>query len=184
MRAIDTSATSTGVTTTLYRMYDASGTLLYVGISNRPLDRKGQHKSHQPWWTEIVSMTLEHYPTRQEALTAETRAIVGECPRYNKAGTPTYEREARVSRMRPPREMPPVVRHLSHPVPATRHTPTGRLMGLREIETRMEVSRQRVHQLTEHKTFPAAYDVIKAGRIWLAEDVEAWIAEHRPPSAS
>lgn len=58
----------------------------------------------------------------------------------------------------------------------TEHAATGRLMGLQEIEKRLGVSRQRVHQLTEQASFPAAYDVIKAGRIWLAEDIEAWIA--------
>ncbi|SNQ47087.1 Transcriptional regulator, AlpA family (fragment) [Frankia canadensis] len=48
-------------------------------------------------------------------------------------------------------------------------------MGLREIEDKLGVSRQRAHQLTEHPSFPAAYDVIKAGRIWLAEDIDTWM---------
>jgi predicted DNA-binding transcriptional regulator AlpA len=53
-------------------------------------------------------------------------------------------------------------------------------MGLREIEKRLGISRQRAHQLTEHQRFPPAYDVIKAGRIWKTEDVDRWIAENRP----
>ncbi len=64
------------------------------------------------------------------------------------------------------------------------HRPTGRLMGLWEIEKKLGVSRQRVHQLTEHPAFPVAYDVIKAGRIWLAEDIEAWMqTTGRAPAA-
>lgn len=57
----------------------------------------------------------------------------------------------------------------------TEHKSTGLLMGLQEIEKRLGVSRQRVHQLADHPNFPAAYDVIKAGRIWRTEDIEAWM---------
>ena len=60
------------------------------------------------------------------------------------------------------------------------HKPTGRLMGLREIGARLNVGRQRAHQITTHPTFPDAHDVIHAGRVWLTEDVEAWIAVRRP----
>jgi hypothetical protein len=161
-----------GTITTLYRMYDEAGTLLYVGISNRPLDRKGQHKHDKPWWTEVATMTLEHYPTRQAAAHAEAIAIAGEAPRYNKAGTPDFEQARHAPRARLVAEAPVIARLFSHPEPDTRHRPTGLLMGLQEIEKKLGVSRQRVHQLTDHPNFPPAYDVIKAGRIWRTEDIE------------
>lgn len=54
------------------------------------------------------------------------------------------------------------------------------LMGPREIEDRLGVSRQRVYQLTSRVDFPAPYDEIATGRVWKIEDVERWITDHRP----
>lgn len=67
---------------------------------------------------------------------------------------------------------------------AGRHPPTGRLMGLQEIEKLLGVSRQRVHQLTQHPRFPDAFDALKGGRYWLTEDIEEWMrATGRTPTA-
>jgi prophage regulatory protein len=54
------------------------------------------------------------------------------------------------------------------------------LMGAREIEARLGVSRQRVQQLAARPDWPAPYDELAMGKVWRKEDVEAWIAEHRP----
>ncbi|WP_322749088.1 MULTISPECIES: DNA-binding protein [unclassified Frankia] len=55
-------------------------------------------------------------------------------------------------------------------------------MGTAEIAASLGVSRVRVHQIvTTDPSFPAPLDEIKAGKIWRADDVERWIAEHRPP---
>jgi prophage regulatory protein len=54
------------------------------------------------------------------------------------------------------------------------------LMGAREIENRLGVSRQRVQQLVARPDFPAPYDELAMGKVWLREDVERWIAAHRP----
>lgn len=54
------------------------------------------------------------------------------------------------------------------------------LMGSREIEKRLGVSRQRVYQLTTRADWPAPYDELAMGKIWLKSDVEEWIATHRP----
>ena len=54
------------------------------------------------------------------------------------------------------------------------------LMGAREIEDRLGVSRQRVQQLTARTDWPAPYDELAMGKVWRIEDVEAWISEHRP----
>jgi prophage regulatory protein len=52
-----------------------------------------------------------------------------------------------------------------------------------DIARRLGVSRNRAQQLMARPTFPDAFDELPVGRIWLAADVEAWIAEHRPPVA-
>lgn len=74
------------MTTTLYRMFDAAGQLLYVGISARALGRWEAHRHDKSWWSEVDRITVEHFPSREEALAAETAAIIAERPRYNIAG--------------------------------------------------------------------------------------------------
>jgi prophage regulatory protein len=54
------------------------------------------------------------------------------------------------------------------------------LMGAREIEERLGVSRQRVQQLIARPDWPAPYDELAMGKVWLIEDVEAWIKTNRP----
>lgn len=58
------------------------------------------------------------------------------------------------------------------------------LMGAREIEARLGVSRQRVQQLIARPDWPAPYETLAMGKVWRAEDVEAWIRENRPDAAS
>ena len=69
--------------TTLYRMFDRDGALLYVGISSNLDQRLGQHERGKPWWSQVVTMRIEHYPTRAHAAAAERNAIVHEKPRWN-----------------------------------------------------------------------------------------------------
>lgn len=68
-------------------------------------------------------------------------------------------------------------------VPA-KSRPTFALMGSAEIGRRLGgISRTRVYQLTQRRNFPAPYAELDMGNVWLADDVEAWIAEHRPDIA-
>lgn len=54
------------------------------------------------------------------------------------------------------------------------------LMGAGEIRDRLGgISRQRVQQLIARDTFPEPYDVLQMGKVWLIDDVEKWIREHR-----
>ncbi len=54
-------------------------------------------------------------------------------------------------------------------------------MGQQEIRARLGYSRQHVGVIINSKGFPdPVVSYLAMGRIWLAEDVEAWIAEHRP----
>jgi prophage regulatory protein len=62
--------------------------------------------------------------------------------------------------------------------------PTFRLMGAQEIGKRLGgVSRERVYQITQRRTFPEPYQRLAMGFVWLEVDVEAWIAKNRPELA-
>lgn len=69
--------------TTLYRFYDASGRLLYVGIAGNPGRRFNEHSRDKGWWANVTRSTMEHFPTREEALWAEEVAIKVEHPAHN-----------------------------------------------------------------------------------------------------
>lgn len=86
--------------TTLYRFYDADGALLYVGITGVGIVRWYAHAVDKAWWTQVASVKLEHFATRDEALAAESAAILAERPRHNVIGIKP-PRPARVGLMRP-----------------------------------------------------------------------------------
>lgn len=56
-------------------------------------------------------------------------------------------------------------------------------MGQQEIRAKLGYSRQHIGVLINSKGFPDPVYTLAMGRIWLAEDVEAWIREHRPELA-
>lgn len=55
-----------------------------------------------------------------------------------------------------------------------------RLYGSAELQERLRVSRARVVQIVSREDFPAPFERLAGGTVWLAEEVEAWIREHRP----
>lgn len=67
----------------LYRFYNATGQLLYVGITANPSARFKAHQSDKHWSIDICGITLEYYKSRGELLEAEARAIKIERPRHN-----------------------------------------------------------------------------------------------------
>jgi prophage regulatory protein len=55
-----------------------------------------------------------------------------------------------------------------------------RLVGTEEIRVRLGgVSRQRVYQLTRRADFPQPVAQLAQGSVWLAGDVDRWIASRR-----
>ena len=70
-------------TTTLYRFHDASGGLLYVGITGRSVRRWCEHAATKPWWNDVAKVTVEHFTDRPAAINAEARAIKQERPAHN-----------------------------------------------------------------------------------------------------
>lgn len=70
----------------LYRLRDAEGSLLYVGVTWKAKDRWRVHKKTKPWWPSVASVEIECYPSDRDAHEAEYLAITTEDPRYNRHG--------------------------------------------------------------------------------------------------
>jgi len=69
--------------TALYRLFNTSDVLLYVGIAFDPKNRWYEHASTKSWWPEVARKEVEWHANRPTALAAERRAIVAERPLYN-----------------------------------------------------------------------------------------------------
>jgi hypothetical protein len=78
------------MTCDLYRYFDKDERLLYVGISFNAFKRMGGH-NEKPWFTQISSMTVERFESRELALAAELRAIRTEKPIHNIAHNDKYQ---------------------------------------------------------------------------------------------
>jgi excinuclease UvrABC nuclease subunit len=70
--------------TALYRHFDNSGLLLYVGISCNAIIRTYSHEKKTPWFEEIATIRIVYFSSREEALREEEIAIIRENPLYNK----------------------------------------------------------------------------------------------------
>ena len=66
----------------VYRIYDASGSLLYVGSSPNVRDRIYEH-STKAWWHEASRLETQEYSTEDEARAAEKAQIEADGPKYN-----------------------------------------------------------------------------------------------------
>ncbi|MBB4893527.1 excinuclease UvrABC nuclease subunit [Streptomyces olivoverticillatus] len=72
----------------VYRLFDSTGQVLYIGMSRNPMARWGIHAEQHSWWPRVATYELAWYPTRQEAEAAEKAAIKAESPTCNVAHTP------------------------------------------------------------------------------------------------
>jgi prophage regulatory protein len=64
-------------------------------------------------------------------------------------------------------------------------TKAVRLMGAHEIRIRLGgVSRQRAYQITSRADFPKEIADLAQGKVWLTDDVEAWMKDHRRDEAA
>lgn len=70
--------------TAVYRLRDARGTLLYVGLSHCPRDRYLQHEADKLWRPDVQGRSETWFDTRDEAEAAERVAIGSEAPLYNR----------------------------------------------------------------------------------------------------
>jgi hypothetical protein len=67
----------------VYRCYDASGRLLYIGSTVDTAVRFRQHERTADWWPYVARTEVEAFDSTDAALAAETRAIGTEHPRWN-----------------------------------------------------------------------------------------------------
>lgn len=70
----------------LYRFYDATESLLYVGISNDPRRRWKEHARDKAWYPQVRHQALTWYENEPLARRAEDAAIRQERPHFNIAG--------------------------------------------------------------------------------------------------
>jgi len=68
----------------LYRLRDAAGELIYVGITNDIRARFYAHAREKWWWNQVASCEIEFWPTRLSLENEEVRVIQTEKPRYNR----------------------------------------------------------------------------------------------------
>ncbi len=67
----------------LYRYFDASGQLLYIGCTSNPSTRDAQHRTYSPWAGRIARREIVEHADCAEALAAERAAIASEHPEHN-----------------------------------------------------------------------------------------------------
>lgn len=79
--------------TALYRLYDAGGTLLYIGISHQPEVRFEQHAGQKEWWPLVARREIEWFDDRPAAGRAEAAAIRAEDPEHNGTYSPRRSRK-------------------------------------------------------------------------------------------
>lgn len=73
----------------VYRLYDETGALLYIGSAYDPEKRCKRHRD-KPWWPLVARREDEWREGRRPAYLAEMKAIATEGPRFNDFGTPQY----------------------------------------------------------------------------------------------
>lgn len=154
--------------TAVYRLYDGTGALLYVGISKNFGRRWQQHAYSKAWWPLVDSQTIHWHPTRSAAAKAEADAIRAEGPLHNIVCTPLH---AKLAASRGVHKEPNLA---AFGGPIVGATEIGALLG--------GTSRQRVQQLVSLADFPPPLARLLVGKIWDTEEVKTWIRDHRPAS--
>lgn len=63
-------------TSVVYRAFNASGEVLYVGVTRDPVQRFTFHEYQTPWWHHVHRVELsQEFPNRDDAEAAEALAI-------------------------------------------------------------------------------------------------------------
>ncbi|BCK74039.1 hypothetical protein Srufu_079920 (plasmid) [Streptomyces libani subsp. rufus] len=81
-----------GDQTSVYRLRDRAGHLLYVGMGRNPMGRWASHAEQHAWWSNVATFDVLWFDTRTEAAEAERRAIREESPMHNIHGRPGWGR--------------------------------------------------------------------------------------------
>lgn len=81
----------------VYHCFNAEGQLLYVGITSTGFRRLRIHGNDKEWWPEVANVKIDHHPSAESALEAETRLIRDLQPPYNKRGVVAPKRASRAN---------------------------------------------------------------------------------------
>lgn len=73
----------------VYRYYDSTGVLIYVGITKRGLARNLEHASRKEWWPFVATQEVEHFRTVDEARCRERELIHQNRPPFNVQHNPS-----------------------------------------------------------------------------------------------
>ena len=115
----DTQSTPAVKMQQLYRLFDADGTLLYIGISYSAISRYAQHRASQPWIGDVCRIEIEtHDVSRAELEQIERAAIIAEKPKHNKTHNCGSARHSA-----PRIDDTPRLHSFDHFAPATRWAP-------------------------------------------------------------
>lgn len=77
----------------LYRLYDVSDQLLYVGITSNLRKRWQAHARDKHWWQEVAHKDVEWFERRKSAERIEKIEIETENPVYNRTFNGDRRRE-------------------------------------------------------------------------------------------
>jgi hypothetical protein len=126
----------------LYRHFDAEGTLLYVGISLRPMTRTKEHVTLSGWAEQIANVRIEYFPTRKEAMEAEARAVQDENPLHNiRLRKPKKESKTlKVTEERAEGERVNLTRRVIHYAPLYKPTEAAATLGLSTVILNREIA--------------------------------------------
>ena len=69
--------------TSVYQYFDEFEVLLYAGITSRRDIRQAEHSRSKHWWQFVDHQTVEHYPSRGDALAREAELIARHQPPFN-----------------------------------------------------------------------------------------------------
>lgn len=72
--------------TAVYRCYDATDRLLYVGMSIDPGARIEYHRRYAPWFPSMTRSSVEWFPDRATARAEELRVMREESSLHNQEG--------------------------------------------------------------------------------------------------
>lgn len=77
--------------TSLYKYFDETGILIYVGITKTGILRNRQHNDDKEWWPFVSRQEVCHFQSREEAAERERFHIRSFAPPFNKAHNRDHE---------------------------------------------------------------------------------------------
>lgn len=131
--------------TSVYRLFDVGGRLLYVGVAVDPERRFQDHRRDKFWWHLVTRKSIEQFPRRDLALQAEAVAIREESPVYDGTARIADWKNAHLTRPDDP-FWRPVAEALLQRIETGEYQRAGRLPPATRLATEFEVSSVSVHR--------------------------------------